>query len=122
MNKRKILNKIRLRRKRRTRAKIRGTAQRPRLSVFRSNRYTYAQLIDDEQGKTLVSASTKELMALKSKTLNPKLQQAEQLGELIAKKALEKGIKKAVFDRGEYKYHGRVKAVAEGARKGGLQF
>ncbi len=106
MNPRKALNKVRLRRKRRTKAKIYGTAERPRFSIFRSNRYTYVQLIDDEKGKTLVSASTRE---------------SKQLGELIAKKAIEKGIKKVVFDRGRYKYHGRVKSVVEEARKGGLQ-
>lgn len=110
MNKKKVLNKTRLRRKNRTRAKIHGTAERPRLSVFRSNRYTYVQLIDDKIGKTLVSALTKKVK-----------NSSEQLGELIAKKAVEKGIGKAVFNRGNYKYHGRVKAVAEGARKGGLQ-
>ena len=120
---RKILNKTRVRRKQRTRAKIFGTADKPRLSVFRSNRYTYVQLIDDMAGKTLVSASTKEIEKTKSKLpgANPKVLLAEQLGELIAKKAVEKGIKKAVFDRGKYKYHGRIKAVAEGMRKGGLQ-
>jgi len=119
--KEKALNLIRLRRKRRSRAKIFGTANRPRLSVFRSNRYTYAQLIDDEKGKTLVGASTRELTNSKLKTQNSKFKPAEQLGELVAKKAAEKGIKKAIFDRGSYKYHGRVKAVAEGVRKGGLQ-
>ncbi len=117
--KEKALNLIRLRRKRRSRAKIFGTANRPRLSVFRSNRYTYAQLIDDEKGKTLVGASSRELE--KGKEKKGKIVSAEQLGELVTKKAAEKGIKKAIFDRGSYKYHGRVKAVAEGVRKGGLQ-
>jgi len=121
MNPRKILNQTRQRRKKRTRSKIYGTVDQPRLSVFRSNRYTYAQLIDDEKGKTLVGASTRELKMSNVKGQRLKVAAAEQLGELIAKKAIEKGIKKAVFDRGGYKYHGRVKAVAEGARKGGLQ-
>lgn len=120
-NKRETLNKIRERRKRRTRAKIFGTSDKPRLSVFRSNRYTYAQLIDDSIGKTIVGASTRELEKSKAKGQKSKVLLSEQLGELIAKKAVEKGIKKAVFDRGKYKYHGRIKAVAESARKGGLQ-
>ena len=112
MNFKKALNRIRLRRKKRSRAKIFGVADKPRLSVFRSNRDVYVQLINDKEGKTIVSASTKEI------GVGP----TELVGELIAKKALEKGVKKAVFDKSWYKYHGRVKAVAEGARKGGLQF
>lgn len=91
------------------RAKIRGTAEKPRLSIFKSNRYVYLQLIDDLAGKTLVNASITS-----SKDVSA------SLGETIAKKAIEKGIKKAVFDRGRYKYHGSVKAVAEAARKAGL--
>lgn len=125
MNKKKILNQIKLRRKKRTRAKIHGTAERPRFSIFRSNRYIYAQLINDEIKKTLVGASTKEIDKLgadkKHFATKNKVILSGQLGELIAKKAIEKGIKKAVFDRGNYKYHGRVKAVAEAAKKGGLQ-
>ena len=121
MNSQKVLNKVRLRRKKRSRAKIYGTSDMPRLSIFRSNRYDYVQLIDDEKGKTMVSATTKELENSKLKTQNSKLILAGQLGELIGKKAVEKGIKRAVFDRGKYKYHGRVKAIAEGARKSGLQ-
>lgn len=121
MNSQKVLNKVRLRRKKRARAKIYGTSDMPRLSIFRSNRYDYVQLIDDEKGKTMVSATTKELENSKLKTQNSKLILAGQLGELIGKKAVEKGIKRAVFDRSKYKYHGRVKAIAEGARKSGLQ-
>ena len=121
MNLKKSLNKIRERRKNRARAKIFGASKCPRFSVFRSGRYTYGQLIDDEARKTLISASTRELSD-KGKKRSPKQNLAEKLGELIAKKAIEKNIKKAVFDRGWHKYHGRVKAVAEGARKGGLQF
>lgn len=120
MNSKKNLNKIRERRKNRARAKIFGASERPRLSVFRSGRYTYGQLIDDEARKTLVSASTREFSS-GNKKRPPKQNLAEKLGELIAKKAAEKNIKKAVFDRGCYKYHGRVKAVAEGVRKEGLQ-
>ncbi|MEK7162839.1 MAG: 50S ribosomal protein L18 [Patescibacteria group bacterium] len=118
MNKTKILNKIRDRRKNRTRARIHGTAETPRFSVFRSNHYTYVQLIDDKVRKTLISASTQEFTDKQSIT---KQKLAEKLGELIAKKAIEKGIKKAIFDKGNYKYHGRIKAIAEEARKGGLQ-
>jgi len=100
-------------------AKIFGTLEKPRLSVFRSNIYTYAQLIDDLNGKTLASASTNEFKKVKTKI--SKIKEAESLGELIAKKALEGKIMSAIFNRGNYAYHGRVKAVAEGARKGGLK-
>lgn len=103
-------------RAKRTRAKIMGTALRPRLAVSRSNRGLYLQLIDDEKGRTLVSASVKELKTQKA----TKTEQALSLGEHLARKAVEAGIKKAVFDRRSHKYHGRVKAVAEGARGGGL--
>ncbi len=106
------------RRHRRVRGKIKGTAERPRLSIFRSNKNIYAQLIDDEKGKTLVSIKNSEVKSKKIK----KSEMAKELGALIAKKAIEKNIKKAVFDRGGYKYHGRVKALAEGARSGGLEF
>jgi len=119
MNKRKKLNQTKQRRKNRVSAKIFGTLEKPRLSVFRSNIYTYAQLIDDLNGKTLASASTHELKKAKAK--DSKIKEAEALGELIAKKALENKIIEAVFNRGNYAYHGRVKAVAEGARKGGLK-
>ncbi len=117
MDKTKQLNQIKERRQKRTRAKLFGTLERPRLSVFRSNMFTSAQLIDDLNHKTLVSASTRDL---KSKEKG-KITVAESLGELMAKKAKEMKIDAAVFDRGGYNYHGRVKAVAEGARKGGLQ-
>ena len=119
MNKLKIKNQKRERRKRRVRAKVFGTASKPRLSVYRSNQSMYVQLIDDEKGKTLVSAAIKELGKLTNKT---KIQQALILGELLAKKAKAKGVNKVVFDRGHYKFHGRVKALAEGVQKGGLQF
>ena len=99
---------------------ISGTAQRPRLSVFRSNTDTYAQLIDDENGATLASASTKDkdIKAQKS----PKVIMSSLVGKAIATKAAGLGINTVVFDRGGYLYHGRVKAVADGAREGGLQF
>lgn len=114
--------KKRFLRKRRTRAKIFGTSQRPRVSVFRSLRHIYAQIIDDEKGHTLCSASSLELKKdLQGQKLT-KTQIAEKVGEVLAKRALEKGIKKVVFDRGPYKYHGRIKALAEMLRKNGLDF
>jgi len=106
------------RRHRRVRGKVCGTADRPRLSVFRSNKNIYAQLIDDEKGKTLISIKNSEIKSKKIK----KSEIAKELGIFIAKKAVEQNIKKVVFDRGGYKYHGRVKALAEGAREGGLEF
>src|SRR3989344_448528 len=106
------------RRKLRTRKKILSQKPRPRLSVFRSNVKMYAQIIDDKKGTTLVSVSEKE-MAQGPKT---KVEKATALGELLAKKAQDKKIKEVVFDKGSYRYHGRVKAFATGARKGGLLF
>ena len=103
----------------RVRAKIEGTAERPRLSIFRSLKDVYVQLIDDDSGSTLVSVSGHEI---DKKLKGKKVDLAFRVGELLAEKAQEKGILEAVFDRGGYKYHGRVKAVAEGARKGGLKF
>ena len=111
------------RRKRRVRAKISGTAERPRLSVFRSLNRIYAQLIDDEKAETIISADssgvkeTEGVKEMKGKTLL-----AYNTGLIVAGKAKEKGIEKVVFDRGGYAYHGRVKALAEGAKKGGLKF
>lgn len=105
------------RRKRRTRSKIFGTKEMPRFSVFRSNQHIYAQLIDDENGYTLVSASSKDI----KKQAGKKSDTALEVGKLIAEKAKKAGITRAVFDRGAYKYHGRVKAVAEGARQTGLK-
>lgn len=136
----KEIRQKRRRRDRRVRAKIFGTAERPRLCVFRSAKHIYAQLIDDEKGKTLVAASDLELKKLKTKNkkLKTKIKEKEieepskrrtgkvaiayEVGKLIAKKALEKKIEKVVFDRGGYKYHGRIKALAEGGREGGLTF
>ena len=108
----------RLRRRRRVRAKVRGTAERPRLSVFRSNRGVTAQLIDDVAGRTLAAATWTEgdVRDLQS------MEQAKRVGELIAERAKAAGVEAAVFDRGGYRYHGRVKALAEGAREGGLRF
>ena len=130
----------RYRRHKRVRAKIFGTSEVPRLCVFRSNKHIYTQLIDDERGKTLVACSDTKLKNSKLKTQNskPKLKTkslkkeeiasggkiaiAYEVGKLIAEKAIKKKIKQVIFDRGGYKYHGRVKALAEGAREGGLKF
>jgi large subunit ribosomal protein L18 len=102
------------------RQKISGTAQKPRLSVFRSNLDIYAQLIDDENGVTLAAASSKDKEVLAQKV--NKSEKGKLVGEAIAKKAIALGLTTCVFDRGGYLYHGRVKAVAEGAREGGLKF
>jgi len=112
----------RKRRHRRVRKKVMGTTERPRLNVFRSLKHIYAQVIDDDKGHTLAAASTldPELRG-KLNGLN-KTEQAELVGRLVAERALARGIKKVVFDRGGYKYHGRVKALAEGSRKAGLEF
>lgn len=115
-------NEIRQRKHERVRKKISGTPERPRLNVFRSLKHIYAQIIDDTTGTTLVAASTME-QSLKDKvTYGGNKQAAREVGKLVAQKALEKGIKKVVFDRGGYLYHGRVKELAEGAREGGLEF
>ena len=108
----------RLKRRRRVRAKVRGSAERPRISVFRSNRGIFAQLIDDDARVTLASVQWTE-DSLKS--LKP-MEQANEAGKLLAARAKDAGIETAVFDRGGYQYHGRVKALAEGAREGGLIF
>ena len=108
----------RLKRRRRVRAKVRGTAERPRISVFRSNRGLFVQLIDDDAGRTLASVQWTESDL---RSLKP-MEQATKAGELLAERAKAAGIDSAVFDRGGYQYHGRVKALAEGAREGGLSF
>lgn len=155
MHKFKQKREKKIRRRQRARAKILGSANRPRLSVFRSNQYVWTQLIDDESGKTLVAVSglgvkgkksvpgpsarmavskpsgrdggstslaTKGLAIKKKEVLITPMALAQKVGELLAEKAREKKINSAVFDRGPYKYHGLIKAVAEGARKGGLKF
>jgi large subunit ribosomal protein L18 len=108
----------RLKRRRRVRAKVRGSAERPRISVFRSNRGIFVQLIDDDAGRTLaaVNWTEGELRSLKP------MEQAKKAGELLAQRAKAANVETAVFDRGGYQYHGRVKALAEGAREGGLNF
>ncbi len=107
----------RLRRKRSIRRKIVGSAERPRLSVFRSNKGIYAQLIDDVAGATLASVSVKDV-----ETAGAKVEVSKAVGQELAKRALAKGVETVVFDRNGYLYHGRVKALAEGAREGGLKF
>src|ERR671932_2521963 len=106
----------RLKRRRRVRAKVHGTAERPRISVFRSNRGIFAQLIDDDAGRTLAAVNwiESDLRSLKP------MEQAKRAGELLAERAKAAGVDAAVFDRGGYQYHGRVKALADGAREGGL--
>lgn len=113
-------NNNRLRRKRRIRKKVMGTPRRPRLSVFKSNKHIYAQIIDDYQGHTLVAASTvADDIDADEQT---KTEQAHAVGELLAERATDEGIEKVVFDRNGFIYHGRLAAVADGARDGGLDF
>lgn len=113
-------NATRKKRHARVRAKLSGTAARPRLNVFRSNKHIYAQVIDDMSGVTLASASTKEKDFNLESTSN--VDAAKAIGELVAKRAVEKGITSVVFDRGGYLYHGRIQALADAARENGLQF
>ena len=110
------------RRHQRIRMRVRGTSERPRLNVFRSLRQIYAQLIDDSAGYTVAAASTLDAEVRQEIGKLSKADQAKLVGKMLAKRALEKGVKQVVFDRGGYKYHGRVKALAEGARAEGLQF
>ena len=119
MIKKKNSNVARIKRHRRVRKNISGTAQRPRLNVFRSLNNIYAQIIDDTKGITLVSASS---MDKDFNQYGGNCEAAKAVGKAVAEKALEKGIKTVVFDRGGYVYHGRVAALAEGAREGGLEF
>ncbi|MGE4282935.1 MAG: 50S ribosomal protein L18 [Clostridia bacterium] len=114
-------NVARLRRHVRVRKNVLGTAQRPRLNVYRSLKNIYAQIIDDVTGKTLVAASTLD-ETLNDVAYGGNKTAAKEVGKLIAKKAVEQGIKQVVFDRGGYLYHGRVAELAEGAREGGLEF
>ncbi len=113
---------LRERRKESIRKRVRGVSERPRLSVYRSSKHMYAQIIDDSIGTTIVTASTLS-QEVKDKIKGIKKKEAaEVVGEVVAKRAIEKGVKKVVFDRNGFMYHGRVKALAEGARKGGLEF
>lgn len=112
-------NSNRNKRKLRIRSKIRGTPERPRISVYKSNKYTYAQLVDDVSGRTIVTVSDKVKDLHKGRT---KSAAAFEVGKLLAEKAKESKVKSAVFDREGYRYHGRIRSVAEGAREGGLEF
>ncbi|WP_036878597.1 50S ribosomal protein L18 [Xylanibacter oryzae] len=114
MTTKKVERRIKI--KYRIRKSVNGSVERPRMSVFRSNKQIYVQIINDQEGKTLASASSIGLETM------PKIQQAEKVGELVAKKALEAGITSVVFDRNGYLYHGRVKQLADAARKVGLKF
>ncbi|TDM12859.1 50S ribosomal protein L18 [Macrococcus lamae] len=111
-------NKVRLKRHARVRSKLAGTTERPRLNVYRSNKHIYAQVIDDVQGVTIAQASTQTL----GLTAGSNVEAAAQVGEAVAKAAVDKGVTAVVFDRGGYLFHGRVKALAEAARENGLQF
>lgn len=111
---------VRFKRKRRIRAKVEGTSERPRMAVFRSNRHLYVQLVDDLKRHTLVSASTLEAELKDKATGN--VEGAKTIGDLVAKRALAKNISEVVFDRSGYIYHGKLKAVADAAREGGLKF
>ncbi len=117
MKKRKLVNKKRIRRARRVRAKVKGTSEVPRLSVFRSHNNIYVQLIDDDSAKTLASVSSYKVKKDDKKTVV-----ARKVGEAIAEEAKKLGVNEVVFDRGSYRYHGRVAEVAEGARSKGLKF
>lgn len=114
----KLRKNNRTQRKMRVRRRILGKSDELRLSVFRSNKYIYAQVIDDAKGQTLVEASSQNIKGAKEKT---KCEESFEVGKEIAKKALEKGIKSVVFDRNGFRYHGRIQAVADGAREGGLK-
>ena len=113
---------LRMVRHRRVRKKVTGSPERPRLCVFRSLNHIYAQVIDDIQGHTLVAASSKETATNNGAASGPKTAASVAVGKLVAERTLAKGISQVVFDRGGYKYHGRVKALAEAAREGGLNF
>ncbi|MCG0238190.1 MAG: 50S ribosomal protein L18 [Firmicutes bacterium] len=115
-------NKARKKRHLRVRKKVHGTSERPRLNVFRSNKHIYAQIIDDDRGHTLCAASTLDPEVRQRIDKGSTVEAARVVGEILAKRALAKGITKVVFDRGGYLYHGRVAALADGARAGGLQF
>ncbi len=115
-------HQARLKRKKRIRKKIIGTSERPRLCVFRSAKHIYAQLIDDSHGHTLAAVSSLEKAVKEANITGDKVAMAKHIGKRIAERAIEKGLKRVVFDRNGYLYHGRVKAVSDGARESGLEF
>jgi len=122
MGKLDLKKKARLKRKKRIRKHLVGTQQRPRLNVFRSSKHIYAQVIDDEHGHTLVAASSLEKVVREQPEFENKVAAAGFIGKLIGERAIKKGLKKVVFDRGGFLFHGRVKAVSDGAREAGLDF
>lgn len=122
MVKKESRSKIRVKKHLRMRNKLQGTTVRPRLSVYRSEKHIYAQIIDDTKGSTLVAASTVEKAVAEGLAATSNIDAAKAVGEAVAKKALAKGINEVVFDRGGFLYHGRVKALADAAREAGLQF
>jgi large subunit ribosomal protein L18 len=122
MDHNKSMNRQRQRRRFRVRKSIRGSAERPRLTVFRSNSNIYCQIVDDETGKTLVAASSRDKQLREGLKYGGNKNAAEAIGKAIAERAIAAGVKQVCFDRGAYKYHGRVAAVAEAARKAGLSF
>jgi len=122
MGKLDLKKKARLKRKKRIRKHLVGTQQRPRLNVFRSSKHIYAQVIDDEHGHTLVAASSLEKIVKEQPEFKSKVAAADFIGKLIGERAIKKGVKKVVFDRGGFLFHGRVKAVSDGAREAGLDF
>jgi large subunit ribosomal protein L18 len=113
---------FRHRRHERIRKRLRGTSEKPRLAIFRSLKHIYAQIIDDESGKTLVASSSMEKSFREIKEKGPMKEVAKKIGTMLAEKAIQKGIKQIIFDRAGYKYHGRVAALAESAREAGLEF
>jgi len=115
-------NKLRVRRHDRIRKRLKGSAERPRLSVFRSLHHVYAQVIDDATGRTVVAASTREKAVAEGLKSKASTAAAQRVGEIVAQRAKEKGVTAVVFDRGGYKYHGRIKALADAARSAGLEF
>ena len=122
MGKLDLKKRARLKRKKRIRKHLVGTQQRPRLNVFRSSKHIYAQVIDDEHGHTLVAASSLEKIVKEQPEFENKVAAADFVGKLIGERAIKKGLKKVVFDRGGFLFHGRVKAVSDGAREAGLDF
>ena len=122
MNHERAILRQRLRRKRRVRKAYRGTADRPRLTVFRSHKHIYCQLVDDQNGRTLCSASSRDKGVASEISYGGNCDAATAIGKTIAEKAKQAGIQQVSFDRGPYKFHGRIAAVAEGAREAGLQF
>jgi large subunit ribosomal protein L18 len=117
-----LRKRARLKRKKRIRKKILGTQERPRLSVFRSSKHIYAQIIDDTLGHTLITASSVEKTVKEQPKFDDKVAEANYVGKLLGERAVAKGVKKVVFDRNGFLYHGRVKAVSDGAREAGLNF